>query len=105
MTTRDRKDVEKSLQRKGFKCVESHHRYFVYWTLFGKKTSFRTHTSRGSKFKTLDDQLLGFMAKQCGGLSKRDFLKLVDCTLSREDFECLAGILCKSEAGFEESDE
>ena len=30
MTTRDRKNVEESLERKGFKRVESHHRYFVY---------------------------------------------------------------------------
>ena len=38
MTTRDRKDVEKSLERKGFKRVESHHSYFFYWALSGKKT-------------------------------------------------------------------
>ena len=104
MTTRDRKDVEKSLERKGFKRVESHHRYLFYWTLSGKKTAIRTHTSRGSKFRTLGDQLLGLMATQCGGISKSDFLELVDCTLSREKFECLAGILCKSEALSKESD-
>ena len=105
MTTRDRKNIEKGLKRKGFNRVESHHHYFIYWTLSGKKTAVRTRTSHGSKSRTLGDSLLGKMADQCGGLSKRDFLKLVDCTLSREDFECLAGILCKSEALFEESDE
>ena len=92
MTTRDRKDVEKSLERKGFKRVESRHRHFVYWALSGKKTAVRTHTSHGSKYKILNDSLLSLMAKQCGGLSKGDFLKLVDCPLTREQFEYLAEI-------------
>ena len=104
MTTRDRNKIEAGLKSKGFKRVESHHHIFIYWTLSGKKTAIHTRTSHGSKYKTLGDSLLGNMAKQCGGLSKSNFLKLVDCTLSREEFECLAGILCKSEALSEESD-
>ena len=104
MTTRDRNKIEAGLKSKGFKRVESHHHYFIYWTLSGMKTAIRTRTSHGSKSKTLGDSLLGKMANQCGGLSKRDFLKFVDCMLSREDFECLAGILCESEALSEESD-
>ncbi len=92
MSTRDRKDVEASLERKGFERDERHHHYFVYRTLAGKKTPIRTRTSRGSSYKALGDPLLAQMAKQCGGLSRTDFLKLVDCPLNRESFEHLVGI-------------
>lgn len=91
MTTRDRKDVEAGLERKGFERDERHHHYFVYWTLDGKKTTIRTRTSHGSSHKTLGDPLLAQMAKQCGGLRKTEFLDLVDCPLSREGFERLIG--------------
>lgn len=92
MSARDRKDVEASLERKGFERDERHHRYFVYWTLGGKKTPIRTRTSHGSTHKILGDVLLAQMAKQCGDLRKADFLDLVDCPLSREDFERLVGV-------------
>ena len=104
MTTRDQRKVEASLERKGFERDESHHHIFIYWALSGKKTTVRTRTSHSSKKKTLDDWLLSQMAKQCGDLSKRNFLNLVDCTLNREQFECLAGIFSKSEALSKESD-
>ena len=92
MSTRDRRDVETSLERKGFERDERHHHYFVYRTCAGKKTAIRTRTSHGSRSKVLGDALLAQMAKQCGNLRKADFLNLVDCPLSRESFENLAGI-------------
>ena len=92
MSTRDRKDVEASLERKGFERDERHHHYFVYRTQAGKKTTIRTRTSHSSSHKSLGDPLLAQMAKQCGGLRRADFLELVDCPLSRKSFERLVGI-------------
>jgi len=92
MTTRDRKDVEASLERKGSERDERHHHYFVYWTIAGKQTSIRTRTSHGSSHKALGNPLLAQMAKQCGGLRKAEFLELVDCPLSRGGFERRVGL-------------
>ena len=86
MSTRDRKDIEAGLERKGFERDERHHHYFVYWTISGKKTSIKTRTSHSSKHKDLDDYLIANMARQCG-LRKSDFLALVDCPLTRDRFE------------------
>lgn len=91
MTTRDRKDIEAALERKGFIRDETHHHYFVYWSIEGKKTTFRTRTSHGSSHKTLGDTLLAQMAKQVS-LSKQRFLELVDCPLDRSGFEKAVGI-------------
>jgi len=83
---RNRKTVEATLQAKGFAKVEGDHHYFVYLTRDGRKTRARTKTSHSPKVKVIPDNLLGQMARQCL-LTKPDFLKLVDCPMSREDFE------------------
>jgi hypothetical protein len=60
-------------------------RYYIYRTLGGKKALARTHTSHGKGFD-IDDHLLAQMARQCG-LTKKQFLDLLDCPLSREEYE------------------
>jgi len=45
-----------------------------------------TKTSHGSGYRTLDDGLLGQMARQCR-LTKARFIELVDCPLSQDDYE------------------
>ncbi len=86
---KDRSIVEAGLEAKGFaKDVKKDHRYFTYFTLEGKKTVVFTKSSHGSKYKTLDDSLILKMAKQCK-LSKAKFIDLVDCPLSRSDYEKL----------------
>ena len=77
-------DVEKSLINKGFQAGGGDHNYFFYHSKAGKKTIVRTKTSHGAK--DIDDNLLAQMAKQCK-LSNRDFGLLVDCPLSRDDYE------------------
>ena len=62
------------------------HSFFTYYTLDGQKTSVWTKTSHGSSYKTLGDQLVSLMAKQCG-LNKCQFARFVECPLSREEFE------------------
>lgn len=86
--TRDKADVEASLVKKGFKPTHpgSDHNWFVYTDATGKKAiGARTKTSHG-RGCDLDDHLLGQMARQVS-LTKKQFLELVDCPLSRYDYE------------------
>lgn len=87
---REKKDVEAGLKNKGFQEAQGDHRYFTYWTMEGKKTAIFTKTSHGSRPRSLDDSLLGQMARQVH-LSKSQFLDLIDCPLTRDNYEqCLA---------------
>lgn len=83
---RDVRRIESSLAAKGFERSEGDHSYFIYRTLEGKKTTARTKTSHTPKMKSIGDDLLCKMAKQCH-LTKQQFLDLVDCPLDRQDFE------------------
>ena len=82
----EREDVEAALKRKGFMLGGSDHRHFTYHTRSGKRTSVWTKTSHGSGYKTLGDDLVQKMARQCG-LTKPQFTKLVECPLTQEEFE------------------
>ena len=82
----DRKDIEASLLRKGFRFNEGDHNYFTYWTQSGLKTSVFTKTSHGSGYKTLSDNLISKMSKQCG-LNNNQFKQLVACPLSQDEME------------------
>lgn len=81
---RKQRDVENGLRNKGFKDREGDHTYFTYWSLAGKKSIVFTKTSHGAR--ELNDNLLAQMARQCK-LSKNEFVNLIDCPLSREDYE------------------
>jgi len=85
---RDVRVVEAALLAKGFKKRYSDHKYFVYETIDGKLTSVKTKTSHTPSHKSLGDDLLGRMARQCQ-LSKGEFLDLVDCPLSRPAYETI----------------
>jgi len=87
--TRERSDIDAALLRKGFEKIEGDHSFYVYWNISGKKTIKKTKISRGTSYKTIGDILLGKMAKQIG-ISKKNFLELVDCTLSQSGYESLA---------------
>lgn len=81
---RDQLKVEHALETKGFQRDERHHHYFLYRTQEGKLTDIRTRTSHSGK--EIDARLLSRMAQQCQ-LSRKDFLALVDCTMSQADYE------------------
>lgn len=84
---RDKRDVEAGLASKGFQHNNGDHNYFVYWSVEGKKTMAKTKTSHGSG-RDVSDDLLSQMARQCG-VTKSNFLKLVDCPLQRPEYEQL----------------
>ena len=83
---RDKRSVETAMRKKGFVQDENTHHKFYYVTTKGCISSIFTQTSHGSKNKTLDDSLLGLMARQCK-LTKKEFLKLVDCDLDQNGYE------------------
>jgi hypothetical protein len=83
---RERKRVEAALEAKGFVRSEGDHHYFVYHTPDGIKSRARTKTSHSPKMKDMPDNLLGQMARQCL-LTKREFLRLVDCPMGRDEYE------------------
>jgi hypothetical protein len=83
---RSKKVIESSLQSKGFILTEADHHYFVYVTQDGRKTRARTKTSHSPKVRDVADNLIGQMARQCL-LPKNEFLRLVDCPMSRDDYE------------------
>ncbi len=85
---RPRKDVESALLNKGFKQRNSDHHYFIYFAADGRKTAVKTKTSHSPKAKEIGDDLLSMMARQCH-LTRPRFLDLVDCPLSREEYEKL----------------
>lgn len=88
--TRDKSEIEAGLLRKGFTPTHpgSDHNWFIYVSLDGRKAKgARTKTSHGRGID-LGDNLLAQMARQVG-LTKKQFLELVDCPLSRADYEAL----------------
>ena len=82
----DRRKVEASLQAKGFKKVEGDHSFFIFYDKTGKESPVWTKTSHGTSSKELGDMLVSKMAKQCR-LATKEFKDLVNCPLSREDYE------------------
>jgi predicted RNA binding protein YcfA (HicA-like mRNA interferase family) len=81
---RKQADVERALSRKGFVQSESHHRFFIYHSKAGRKTPIKTKTSHGQR--EISDSLLSKMAQQVK-LGRGEFLDLVDCPLSRDEYE------------------
>lgn len=85
MASRSKRTVEAALAQKGFRQHEGDHHFFVFWTADERKTAVRTKTSHGST-KDLGDGLLLQMARQVK-LTKSEFLELVDCPMSRDQYE------------------
>ena len=83
---RERKRIEAALEAKGFARSEGDHHYLVYHTRDGLKSRARTKTSHSPKVKDVPDNLLGQMARQCL-LTRPEFLRLVDCPMTRDEYE------------------
>jgi predicted transcriptional regulator len=84
----ERRDVEASLERKGFVLAERDHRFFTYHTIAGHKTSVWTKTWSGTSCKTLSNDLISKMAKQCG-LTNMQFKDLIACPLTWDQMEAI----------------
>ena len=86
---RKHRDIRAGLVAKGFEIDEQRrHLVFVYQVLQGRTTTARTLLSHGSGGNDISDNLLGQMARQVG-LDRKDFLRLIDCPMSRNDFDVI----------------
>jgi predicted transcriptional regulator len=86
MSSKDRNTISSSLQKKGFVLTSGDHKYFTYHSTNKKKTCVFTKISHSPKHKTIGDNLLTQMSKQCR-LTKADFLDLIECPLTRDSYE------------------
>ncbi len=84
MSQADTSNIKKALEAKGFRKRDNDHEFYDL-LVDGKKVGIMTKISRGSKYKTYDDSLLGLMAKQLR-LAKSDLMKLIQCTLSGDGY-------------------
>lgn len=84
--------VEQGLRKKGFKSDDTlhnrDHNVFRYVTSDGLVTDIWTKTSRGrsGSKKDISGDLLDWMADQCG-LKRREFVDLVNCPMTRDEYE------------------
>ena len=81
---RDARKVRKGLLNKGFRESEGDHKFYTFHTVQGLKTSVYTKMIHSAD--ELSDSLLGMMARQVK-LSKKDFLSLVDCSITHEAYQ------------------
>ena len=85
-----RNKVLANLQKKGFKRVErKRHTQLTYYNKEGKKPGFSTLVSRGTKYRELGTTLVATMAHQCGLKTPQEFLQLVNCSMSQDDYDDL----------------
>ncbi len=74
--------VRNALTSKGFRLSEGDHARYVFY-FEGRKTDIRTMLSNNSR--DIGDELIHRMAVQTR-LSKSDFVNLVSCTLSENEY-------------------
>ena len=82
----EREKIRKGLKEKGFVEVskkKDHDFYYLY--VEGKKRSIFTKLSRGSGFRDYSDGLVRDVYRQIG-LSKEDFLRYLDCSLTLDRY-------------------
>jgi len=95
MGSKNTKDIEAALTKKGFVHTKSSHHHFLVLYVDGEKKSIFTRYSHGKK--ECGDNLIGLMACQIR-LSKAQFNDFIDCQLSEErylDILSAKGILKK----------
>ncbi len=83
MTSRKPREIRDGLQNKGFSVSNADHKKYILFVK-GTKTSVWTKVSHGSKSE-IGDPLLSIMARQLR-LRKSQFLDLIDCPLSQNDY-------------------
>lgn len=81
------KDIHSALTKKGFevdkKSGNTDHTYYRLFNANGEKTSITTRISHGEK--EIRDPLIKKMSSQMM-LKKKEFIKYVECTISREAY-------------------
>ncbi len=83
MAAYDSKKISSSLKKKGFAEVDYRADRKYYLILNGKKVGIHTFVSHGTK--EYGECLIGEMKKQLR-LSKKEFIDLIDCPMTKEDY-------------------
>lgn len=82
---RKHRDIRSGLKAKGFtEDKQRRHIILVYEDLKGRTTTAWTLLSHSTD--EISDGLVGRMARQIG-LNRKDFLRLIDCPMSRREFD------------------
>ena len=82
--------VSKSLKKKGFVENKTHHKYYEFF----HDGKLILHTKLSHNGQDINDYLISQMKSQCM-LDKKNFLDLINCPLSQEDYIkiCCADII------------
>lgn len=84
MAQRDRENIRNSLAKKGF--IEENNDHYFYTLIYkNKKTAVFTKLSKGTHYRTIQQKLLSLMSRQLK-LSNHEFLELVDCDMTGEQY-------------------
>jgi hypothetical protein len=86
MVSIPRRDIEDALIRKGFELDDNRDHRFYYFTYQNRRTPIRTKISTGSGYREYEGNLLRAMQQQLK-LTFRDLQDLINCPLSRADYE------------------
>lgn len=82
---RDRKDIESSLEQKGFTKKEgSKHRVYIFKNN-GLNQAVSTIISRGSGYKVYGVELLSEISTQLN-LTNKQLLRLIDCPMNKVEY-------------------
>jgi hypothetical protein len=76
-------DFEKALQKKGFKCTNSHHKMFRFYNN-GKMTDIITYISHGEL--RFGETILSLRKRQMKLTEKKQILDFIDCKFTEDDY-------------------
>ena len=86
---RSARDIDKALRKKGFRReMDGKHIHYFFPGANGGKSGIFTSISHGMGSTTIGDTLLGLMTRQLH-LTKKQFLDLIDCPISEEDYRTI----------------
>jgi hypothetical protein len=85
MSSVERRDVMRNLPKKGFEKRDGHHIYF-HLVVDGKITGIKTWVSHSASVKTISGGLLTAMKKQLRLERTSDFVDLIACPMTGEQF-------------------
>ncbi|MBI5233528.1 MAG: hypothetical protein HY880_04165 [Deltaproteobacteria bacterium] len=84
----DRRLIEASLRKKGFVQEGGDHKYF-YHEVNGKRTGPYAYVSRGSGYKTYDDNLLSAIKRELRLDTLRETRDLLECPMNGEEYKSI----------------
>lgn len=82
----ERSRIERSLEQKGFVREEKTKHSYFYHEVNGKRTGIATFVSRGTKYRTYDDSLIGGIKRQLRLDSAADAKEFLNCPMTAEEY-------------------